>query len=991
MDGNTRRIFPGLRRHRPTSQTWSPVGSAAVPARSESGASIAGRGDQARDAGDWSKASVLYGEALRVDPSLVHIWVQCGHALKETGQLANALDAYRTALQLDPTIADTHLQLGHALKLSHQFDEAAKAYLESYKLDPTRQDTRSELTRFGWSSAEIALASGVYDPATVNSAYAGDREGPYRLDRRVPVGYVQNNPDVSSLLRKGLIDSPEQHYRLYGYREGRDIIQSLAETPPSHAFVLCPSHFKRCGIGEHARYLADSLEGLGLTVHRIRTTSELTAYDAHHLRNGVLIVNHGPGLFDGYNPELSEGESTSDLLVALRHYFVVHGLRPIIYMHSLLDRDNQVMFGRQELLLEAPIPVVTTIEAAARNFHIPHVEHGVQPIACASDLPKPVRRGRDFPIIGFFGFLQFGGKDFEAVANVVTALKARLVGSVASRDKEDIKRLASFFESRRVACDLATGWVSDVELARKLSDADFIYLPQKDHDHWNNSGTARFAANFDCPVILPPHQPFLDLRDVAIFANENDIPAVISYLRNDINYNVAVERVRRYRTMTSMRRTAACLAYELPRIVQDQAEHGFAGLNATSAVQLASVSRRIAQARTSDASPDGNPEADDISVADRPTYIAQLQRHSTVAPVVAFPIAEPVQIWRRHYRIEEFCYLNRQDLIFAVYRMLQKRDPTYYEYRRRLGQLQLNDRGWVCMSGIGTWLVDTLLQLLGEGVSDLAGPAIELSGFGQTISQRSLAKDRTALAAQIIAAFGGATDIATRLPPSKRFILDPTFDRNLISLLCLPADLVGDALRQVCSSIGAEAVDFQAIGNLPTIRQRYVAVMSQLADVSMHSTSIFLMERPFVQPINPWRTIYAMSEFVVHEGDAFITSLVRALLKRDPLVIEAFEFTRILRDRGKFGLVRHVAQTLACNATVIDIDSPDRIAWHLNDANVSQIDTLFADVRSAAGNWDIHNAFLEADRNYSRLWLRLKSQKDQWWGQCGQRTVNLAL
>ncbi len=72
--------------------------------------------------------------------------------------------------------------------------------------------------------------------------------------------------------------------------------------------MLCPSFFKRCGIAaEHARYLADCIEASGLETLRIRSTRELDRIPEKDLTDAVLIVNHGPGLFDGYNPELSRG------------------------------------------------------------------------------------------------------------------------------------------------------------------------------------------------------------------------------------------------------------------------------------------------------------------------------------------------------------------------------------------------------------------------------------------------------------------------------------------------------------------------------------------------------------------------------------------------------------------------------------------------------------------------------------------------------------
>ena len=64
--------------------------------------------DRARDARQWELAAQLYRKALDRNPRNPAIWVQYGHALKESGELrdpdklAQAEIAYRRALSLDP-------------------------------------------------------------------------------------------------------------------------------------------------------------------------------------------------------------------------------------------------------------------------------------------------------------------------------------------------------------------------------------------------------------------------------------------------------------------------------------------------------------------------------------------------------------------------------------------------------------------------------------------------------------------------------------------------------------------------------------------------------------------------------------------------------------------------------------------------------------------------------------------------------------------------
>ena len=68
--------------------------------------------NRARDARQWELAAQLYRKALDRYPRNFGIWVQYGHALKESGELrdpdklAQAEVAYRRALSLDPGAAD---------------------------------------------------------------------------------------------------------------------------------------------------------------------------------------------------------------------------------------------------------------------------------------------------------------------------------------------------------------------------------------------------------------------------------------------------------------------------------------------------------------------------------------------------------------------------------------------------------------------------------------------------------------------------------------------------------------------------------------------------------------------------------------------------------------------------------------------------------------------------------------------------------------------
>jgi tetratricopeptide (TPR) repeat protein len=116
------------------------------------------RADRARDARDWATAARYYRKALDQNPDNPPIWVQYGHALKESGSLLEAENAYRKSLELDGDVADTHLQLGHSLKIQGRKIEASAAYLRALARDPALEHAAAELKTLGWTTGRIRLA-----------------------------------------------------------------------------------------------------------------------------------------------------------------------------------------------------------------------------------------------------------------------------------------------------------------------------------------------------------------------------------------------------------------------------------------------------------------------------------------------------------------------------------------------------------------------------------------------------------------------------------------------------------------------------------------------------------------------------------------------------------------------------------------------------------------------------------------------------------------
>ncbi len=112
-------------------------------------------GDKARDQRRWTEAAKSYAAALALNSAQPPIWIQYGHALKESGNINRAEGAYRKAMECGLDDCDSHLQLGHALKLQGKKGEAAKHYCFAAIRDPSNASPLRELQIQGWTRDEL--------------------------------------------------------------------------------------------------------------------------------------------------------------------------------------------------------------------------------------------------------------------------------------------------------------------------------------------------------------------------------------------------------------------------------------------------------------------------------------------------------------------------------------------------------------------------------------------------------------------------------------------------------------------------------------------------------------------------------------------------------------------------------------------------------------------------------------------------------------------
>ncbi len=110
-------------------------------------------GDKANSERQWEAAERAYSNALKIDPALVAIWVQLGHALKEQGKLQKAADAYRKAAAAAPGQSEPLLHLGHVPKRLGDQAKAAETFGEVLKIDASIGEAEAELRLLGAADA----------------------------------------------------------------------------------------------------------------------------------------------------------------------------------------------------------------------------------------------------------------------------------------------------------------------------------------------------------------------------------------------------------------------------------------------------------------------------------------------------------------------------------------------------------------------------------------------------------------------------------------------------------------------------------------------------------------------------------------------------------------------------------------------------------------------------------------------------------------------
>lgn len=766
--------------------------------------------------------------------------------------------------------------------------------------------------------------------------------------QKAPEQYTVSFPDVARAQAFSIIRDADLHYSLYGHAQGRSILARLA-SGMGNVIIVSPSHNKQCGIGEYGRYLATVLEPLTKKLEVVRSSDAIFDFDRAFLKDALVLVNHGPGLFDGLNPRLSQGESTTALLRNLKTLAREYEANPLILHHSLIDVDHDLLFSRQQQILDSAIPSCSFISSAGRHFFMPFLELGVSPVSLEGEDDYDGDRYSRPEKVGFFGFFQYGGKDFQALFRLVSELRGMLVGSVATSNGEELRKFHETLETTDIENDLGSGWIEDSELMERLQKSDYFYLPQNDYDHWNNSATARFVTNLARPLFLPPNHPFLDMADGSIFATNDDLPRIVSHFREQGQYDRAVTRVNAFRERADMSNTAKMISNGLPE-------------------RLSMLSQELME-KQDPLSVERYVEMDDARKSEFAAIAGDIDPANIALIAQTLPArfrsVAPKQFWRKHYEIGDLVFDTPLESIHAIFMALCKRHVTITELTE-IYEVAKADKE----NSFEVAIVVEAFRFAHETVTGLffeqdivfldQGDAVDPAVlFTPENIDGYLAKKRRNTAHLL-----KALEMETR----------PKIT-NLTEILTLPvAEL---AVRE--APVDLSKIDIEYVTAPKTLAKRMNRLLAEGDRAGLDFSEHMVFDDLTPHPVEHNVTSYVFEDFVYFTGDMFILNAYRSLLKRDPFPLEMLVMSGILSTAGKRVIVLMLLAQAGGRVEISNLESKDF------EPLQETFERFIANARDPLmGLIDVRNAFEIQRRHNGRWWINNKTMWDAVWTDAGQ-------
>lgn len=193
------------------------------------------RGNDARDHGNWQDAITAYADALSKAPHLAHIWVQLGHARKESGAIEAARADYARAASLAPGDPDPRIHLGLSSKLLGQLDIAHEHYLAALERRPddlsitidALRTAPSEGAERDRSLSRIAAVLGIERSAATNARTTAEHHG-----------LCMDITDLLAYFGRARLPTGIQRVQI-------EIIMAIGSSAPDLASICCYSSQRR--------------------------------------------------------------------------------------------------------------------------------------------------------------------------------------------------------------------------------------------------------------------------------------------------------------------------------------------------------------------------------------------------------------------------------------------------------------------------------------------------------------------------------------------------------------------------------------------------------------------------------------------------------------------------------------------------------------------------------------------------------------------------
>lgn len=446
----------------------SPSADQAVPSTAGGWATQA---DTARDRRDWTAAATAYRACLALDDNRADLWVQLGHALKESGDHDGAGEAYQAALDRRPDVADTHLMQGHWFKLGHRWTEAAAAYARAAELDPGLGDAVKEL--------RALVRRGVHLDDAVAANLLGDLRATRRRhgdgldltdDGRLSV--VFDVADLIGYFRNARLPTGIQRVQI-------EVIAALLRDPPAEVQVaVCTFAEARNGWVGLPSDLFQRLADLALASgdrgepawRAALEEVELSADLGSPLRfpRGAWLVNLGTSWWlQNYFLKVREARR----LYGVRYLPFVHDMIPVMAPEHCTRPLTQdfiswalgVFAHTDRFLTNSKASRADLITVAARLGQTVS-EAQVQVIPLDADFRKP---GADLPLgdtLERYGLEQGG---FMLFVSTIESRKNHIAAFRALRDLIDRHGAKAL---PKLVCVGNHGWLNDAVFARLASD-----------------------------------------------------------------------------------------------------------------------------------------------------------------------------------------------------------------------------------------------------------------------------------------------------------------------------------------------------------------------------------------------------------------------------------------------------------------------------------------------------------------------------------------